>query len=122
MPDADRGDGDPLDICVLSERPISRAEVILSARVVGGLPMLDGGEADDKIIAVLDADEIWADIVDIAELPEQLVGRLRHYFSTYKTLVDEAPLVSVGEPYDRARALAVIAAAVADYHSHFLSS
>jgi inorganic pyrophosphatase len=122
MPDADRGDGDPLDICVLSERPISRAEVILSARVVGGLPMLDGGEADDKIIAVLDADEIWADIVDIAELPEQLVGRLRHYFSTYKTLVDEAPLVSVGEPYDRTRALAVIAAAVADYHSHFLSS
>ena len=122
MPDADRGDGDPLDICVLSERPISRAEVILSARVVGGLPMLDGGEADDKIIAVLDADEIWDGINDIGELPEQLVGRLRHYFSTYKTLVGEAPLVSVGEPYDRARALAVIAAAVVDYRSHFLGS
>lgn len=122
MPDADHGDGDPLDICVLSERPISRAEVILSARVVGGLPMLDGGEADDKIIAVLDADEIWAGINDIGELPEQLVGRLRHYFSTYKTLVGEAPLVSVGEPYDRTRALAVIAAAVADYRSHFLGS
>ena len=122
MPEAQCGDGDPLDICVLSERPISRAEVILTARVVGGLPMLDGGEADDKIIAVLDADEIWAGINDIGDLPQQLVGRLRHYFSTYKTLVGEAPIVSVGEPYDRARALAVIAAAVVDYRNHFLDS
>src|SRR5690606_31223988 len=52
MPGAQRGDGDPLDICVLSERPIARAEIIVTARVVGGLPMLDGGEADDKLIAV----------------------------------------------------------------------
>lgn len=56
MPEARRGDGDPLDICVVSERPIARAELILNARVVGGLPMLDGGEADDKIIAVLEND------------------------------------------------------------------
>ena len=46
MPGADAGDHDPLDICVLSERPIDRAEVVPSVRVVGGLPMLDGGEAD----------------------------------------------------------------------------
>ncbi len=52
MEDARRGDGDPLDICVLSERPISKTEILLNAHVVGGLPMLDGGEADDKIIAV----------------------------------------------------------------------
>ena len=53
MPKARRGDGDPLDICVLSERPITKSEVILNVRVIGGLPMLDGGEADDKIIGVL---------------------------------------------------------------------
>src|SRR5262245_57683778 len=45
-PSSQRGDGDPLDICVLSERPISRSEVLLAARPVGGLRMVDGGEAD----------------------------------------------------------------------------
>ena len=47
-PKATRGDGDPLDICVISERPINRAEVLLNARVVGGLQMMDDGEADDE--------------------------------------------------------------------------
>src|SRR5215468_4568505 len=42
-PGAKRGDGDPMDICGLSERPINRAEVLLDARVVGGLRMVDGG-------------------------------------------------------------------------------
>jgi inorganic pyrophosphatase len=55
---ATSGDNDPLDICVISERPIARAEVIVQARVVGGLRMLDRREADDKIIAVLMDDAI----------------------------------------------------------------
>ena len=53
-----------------SERPIERNEVIVPARVVGGLPMLDHGEADDKIIAVLTNDPLWSGVTDIAELPE----------------------------------------------------
>ena len=52
-PTSEKGDGDPLDICVITERPINRGEVILRARVIGGVQMVDGGEADDKIIAVL---------------------------------------------------------------------
>jgi len=55
-PKSKKGDGDPLDICVITERPINRGEVILRARVVGGIQMVDNGEADDKIIAVLDND------------------------------------------------------------------
>src|SRR4051812_33115822 len=50
-PAAKRGDGDPLDICVLSERAITRNEIIVRARVIGGLQMIDDGEADDKISA-----------------------------------------------------------------------
>lgn len=119
MPGAERGDEDPLDICVISERPIARAEVILTARVLGGLPMLDGGEADDKIVAVLANDEIWADVQDISQLPERLVARLRHYFSTYKTLPGEPTVVEVGEPYAREHAIKVIEAAAADYTEHF---
>ena len=119
MPGASCGDEDPLDICVISERPIARAEVILNARVVGGLPMLDGGEADDKIVAVLANDEVWADVRDITELPERLVARLRHYFSTYKTLPGEPPSVEVGDPYSHEHAAKVIAAAAADYAEAF---
>ena len=120
MEGAEKGDGDPLDICVVSERPISRAEVILKARVVGGLPMLDGGEADDKIIAVLDNDNLWSDIHDIEELPHAFVERLRHYFHTYKLIPGEDEhRVSIGKAYGREHAEKVIEAAVLDYEDEF---
>jgi len=121
MPGALSGDYDPLDICVLSERPIRRAEVILDAKVIGGLPMLDGGEADDKILAVLRDDPIYGNIAEVNEVPEALVDRLMHYFSTYKLPRSGDHTVSVGDPYDRAHAEAVIAAALADYKSEFQS-
>ena len=35
-PSADRADGDPLDICVLSERPVDKADIVMTAKVVGG--------------------------------------------------------------------------------------
>lgn len=118
-PGVARGDGDPLDICVISERPINRAEVILNARVVGGLPMIDGDEADDKIIAVLENDHVWADVSDLGELPDVLVERLVHYFSTYKVMPGAADRVEVGEPYARAHAERVISAAIADYEQTY---
>jgi inorganic pyrophosphatase len=60
-PGVTEADGDPLDICVYSERHINRSDIVLNARVVGGIQMIDGGEADDKIIAILDGDNIWGD-------------------------------------------------------------
>lgn len=119
MPDAERGDCDPLDICVISERPINRSDVILNARVVGGLPMCDGGEADDKIVAVLANDLIWDSVEEIEELPHVLVERLRHYFSTYKLVPGESSRVSIGPAYGRARAEKVILAAMDDYRETF---
>lgn len=111
----DRADGDPLDICVLSERPIDRAEVIVTARVVGGLEMIDDEEADDKIIGVLESDPVWAGVSDVGELPEALVERLQHYFATYKLTPGQDAQVTIRGAYDRARALDVIRAALADY-------
>ena len=122
MPGATRGDRDPLDICVLSERPISRAEVLLHASVVGGLPMLDGGEADDKILAVLRDDPLYGDIREIDDVPGALVDRLIHYFSTYKLPRSGDVRVSVGEPYSRGHAETVILAAMSDYRREFSSS
>lgn len=117
------GDGDPLDICVLSERPITRADVLLHARPVGGLLMVDHGEADDKIIAVLDNDPVWGDSSDIDDLPSALVERLRHYFLTYKLDpdADDNPVV-VDSPYGADRARQVIQAAVEDYAAYLAGS
>ncbi len=114
-----KGDGDPLDICVISERPIARAEVILNARVVGGLPMVDHGEADDKIIAVLETDNMWASVKDISELPGVLVDRLHHYFSTYKLVPGEKSEIHVDKAYGREHAEKVVAAAIKDYLEEF---
>lgn len=114
-PLAVKGDGDPLDVCVLSERPIARAEVILRARVVGGLQMVDHGEADDKIVAVLQNDPFWGATQDIGDLPDVLVERLRHYFLTYKMLPGTADAVSVEVVYGREHALKVVRASMADY-------
>ncbi|MFK7818601.1 MAG: inorganic pyrophosphatase [Planctomycetaceae bacterium] len=119
MPEAKCGDGDPLDICVICERPISRGEIIVPARVVGGLPMCDYGEADDKIIAVIEGDHMFSSVHDISELPEITVERLRHYFLTYKSIPGEDDRVSIGPAYGRERAEAIVNAAIADYEDEF---
>ncbi len=115
MPSTERGDHDPLDICVLSERPINRSDVVLQARVVGGLAMNDHGEADDKIIAVLNKDNFWANVTELKDLPPVLVERLRHYFSTYKLIPGEPHHVGIERVYGREEAENVIRAAMDDY-------
>ena len=114
-PGAERGDGDPLDICVLSERPITRAELIVPARVVGGLQILDRGEADDKLIAVLEGDFVWGGATDLASLPPIMVERLQHYFETYKLVPGTAAQIRVQRTYGAEHAARVVEAAVADY-------
>ncbi|MDQ6971538.1 MAG: inorganic pyrophosphatase [Mariprofundaceae bacterium] len=119
MPDAKCGDGDPLDICVISERPISRVEIIVNARVLGGLPMCDHGEADDKIIAVIEDDPLWSGVDDISGLPPAIIDRLMHYFLTYKFEPNKEHHVSIGKPYGYDHAVKVIEAAIADYQDAF---
>lgn len=118
-PGATAGDGDPLDICVLSERPINRSEVLLTARVVGGLRQIDRGAADDKIIAVLHNDLIWDDASDIDDLPARLIERVRHYFATYKLVSGEPAPVIVQDLYGAAHAHRVVLAAMRDYAEAF---
>ena len=119
LPGATKGDGDPLDICVISERPIQNSEIILKARVVGVLPMLDNDEADHKIVAVLENDNMWHEVQDVADLPKVLVDRLRHYFSTYKMLTPEDSKVDIAAALGREEAEKVVQAAIADYADHF---
>lgn len=109
------GDRDPLDILVLSEHHIPRGDIILKARPIGGFCLIDGGEADDKIIATLIGDKVYENFNDISELPEGITDRLQHYFLTYKQLPSEPNKCEIAYHYGREQSYEVIKAAIADY-------
>jgi inorganic pyrophosphatase len=109
------GDGDPLDILVLSEHHIPRGDIILKARPIGGFCLIDGGEADDKIIAVLKGDKVFEQYTEISELPKGILERFEHYFLTYKSLPDEPNKCEIAFSYGRQRSYDVINTAIADY-------
>lgn len=114
------GDGDPMDICVLTEKPITHGSVLVEALPIGGLRMIDGNQADDKIIAVLKGDSVYGGWKDISQVPPQLIDRLRHYFLTYKQMPDAPrPQVEIAETYDRAEALETVRRSFDDYHAKF---
>jgi inorganic pyrophosphatase len=119
MEGADRGDKDPLDICVLCERPVTRSEVLMRANVVGGISMNDHGEADDKIIAVFPDDPVYGGFEELAELPEALIKRLVHYFATYKLDPNKPDGVVINGTYERVHAERVVMASMKDYRERF---
>ena len=114
------GDGDPLDICVLAERPISHGDILLQARPIGGLRMLDGAEADDKLIAVLSGDAAYGHWRDLHECPLPMIDRLIHYFETYKLApgTDSRPC-EITHVYGREEAHDVFRLAHDDYRERF---
>lgn len=113
-----KGDGDPLDICVLSERPILHPDIFLDAIPIGGIRMIDKNEADDKIIAVLRDDGVYGEWRDLPDCPKNLLDRLTHYFLTYKDLPGaEKRRVEIAAVYNRAEAHEVIRHSLDDYNS-----
>ena len=118
--DGIEGDGDPMDICVLSEKTFAHGSFFLSARPVGGLRMIDGQQADDKIIAVLESDLAYGGLKNIGDVPKGLVDRLKHYFLSYKQFPSDAPRkVEIVDVYDRDEALGVIKRSLKDYQQKF---
>jgi inorganic pyrophosphatase len=115
-----KGDGDPVDICVLTEKTFTHGDFFLRAVPIGGLRMIDGMEADDKIIAVLESDVAYGHFQDIEDCPKGLVDRLKHYFLTYKQLPNEAPRrVEIADVYNRAEAMEVIERSLLDYRTRY---
>jgi len=112
------GDKDPMDICVLSEKTFAHGSFFLRARPIGGLRMLDGRQADDKIIAVLEDDLVYGRILEVADVAQGLIDRLKHYFLSYKQLPGEQPKkVEITHVYDRTEALDVITRSLRDYQN-----
>lgn len=116
------GDGDPLDVCVLMDRDLPHGDLLLDAVVIGGFRMIDGGEADDKIIAVLKDDHTYGGITDVKDCPPKLIKRIKHYFLTYKEDPDDASAgkkVEITHTYGREEALEVVRRSQQDYATHF---
>jgi inorganic pyrophosphatase len=114
------GDQDPLDICVLSEKAISHGDILLRARPIGGLRMLDGDEADDKIIAVMESDAAYGTWEDITECPRQMLDRLQHYFLTYKNAPGALrPRCKITHVYGVAESHEVIRRSWEDYRERY---
>jgi inorganic pyrophosphatase len=113
------GDHDPLDVCVLTENTISHGDLLLNASPIGGIRLLDGNEADDKIVAVLKDDAVFGSIRDISECPSCLIQRLEHYFLTYKQMPGTPAVCEVTHIYGRSEAHQVIMESKADYDERF---
>lgn len=117
--DVNTGDLDPLDICVLSSHNIHSGGMLMEAIPIGGFKMIDKGEADDKIVAVMKGDHAFGHFTDIEDLPQAEIKRLMHYFLTYKNLPDEPAKCRIQEVYGAEHAKKVIEASERDYANKF---
>ncbi len=113
------GDGDPVDICVLTEKEIVHGDILVEAIPIGGFRMIDGNESDDKIIAILKNDAVYGEYKDLTELPMLVVERLKHYFLTYKDLPGQERDVEITHTFSLDEAHEVINRSMEDYRTRF---
>jgi inorganic pyrophosphatase len=114
------GDGDPMDICVLSEKTFTHGDVLVRAVPIGGFRMIDKNQADDKIIAVLFGDSIYGGWKSMSDCPASLIDRLKHYFLTYKLQPgSQQNVVEIADVYDREEAHEVIRCSIHDYQQSY---
>lgn len=113
------GDGDPVDICVLTEKEIVHGDILVEAIPLGGFSMIDGNESDDKIIAILKNDTVYGAFKDLSELPMLVVERLKHYFLTYKDLPGQERDVEITHTFSKEEAHEVINRSIEDYKTRF---
>ena len=112
-------DHDPLDILVICQIDLIPM-CLVEAKVIGVMRMIDGGEADDKIIAVLKDDSMYGKWKDIKDCPKSIIDRLVHYFLTYKNIPGEEKVaVDIDDVYGSEVAHQVILKSREDYRNMF---
>ena len=98
---------------------ITHGDILVKARPIGGFRMIDGNESDDKIIAVLFNDTVYGHFKDIADIPELVIDRLKHYFLTYKDLPGKQRDVEITHVFGIDEAHEIIKRSLEDYHHKF---
>jgi len=114
-----KGDADPIDICILTEKEIVHGDILVRARPIGGFRMIDGNESDDKLVAVLNNDAVYQGYKDIADCPPMIIDRLKHYFLTYKDLPGNPRDVEITDVFGKSEAHEIIKRSMDDYHKKF---
>ena len=109
-------DGDPLDVLVLTTYPLFPG-VLPSARPVGVMDMVDGGESDAKIIAVPVKDMRFDNIQDLSDVNEHTIKEIKHFFETYKTIENKE--VTIDSIRDKKAAVEVIEEGIKLYKDKF---
>lgn len=94
-------DGDALDVVVLTTYPLVPG-LLVEARPIGIMHMTDGGEADEKVIAVASGDPRYAHVQDLADANQHMLKEISHFFATYKQIQKKE--VVVGDFEGRAAA------------------
>jgi len=115
-----KGDRDPLDICVMTEKIVPHGDILLQAKPIGGFRLLDSGEADDKILAVLEGDALYGQSESIEDISTEVIRRLEHFFLTYKQMPGGPDQKCVlDSTYGREEAHEIIKLAHEDYRELF---
>jgi inorganic pyrophosphatase len=112
------GDGDPLDVLVITRAPVVPGSII-KVRPLGMLKMIDGGDIDDKLIAVPAAkiDPTYADIASVDDLPEMERRRIEEFFRVYKQLPSGGNVIELNGYENAATAQQLVKEAVERYGS-----
>lgn len=76
-------DGDALDVVLVTTHPLMPG-ILVKARPVAIMEMIDGGERDDKVVAVPVDDPRFAEVKDLADLNKHFIKEMSHFFETYK--------------------------------------
>ena len=112
-------DGDPLDVLVLCNEPIFPMTLV-TCMPIGVIKMVDGGELDEKIIAVPLTDPNYKHYYDIKELPKHIFDEMMHFFEVYKTL--EHKTTTVKEICHKYEAIEIIRKCIAKYQEKYKPS
>lgn len=113
-------DGDALDVIVLTTYPLN-VGVLVTARPVGILHMVDGGDADEKIIAVPTEDKRWDDVQDLGDINQHQLKEFVHFFETYKELKGKPVVVEINGYEGAAKAKEAFARACQMYNDSKVS-
>ena len=107
-------DGDALDVIVLTTQPLLPG-ILVHARPIGILPMIDGGDKDEKVLAVPVSDPRFANYKDITDVNPHTLKEISHFFLTYKQLQNK--VVTVEDWQGKAEAEAAFARGIELYQA-----
>lgn len=96
-------DGDALDVVLFTTNPLAPG-ILVEARPVGIMHMIDGGEGDDKILAVPKSDPRFDNVQDLKDLNEYSIKEIKHFFETYKSIENKSVIIDGCEGKDVAHA------------------